>query len=357
MFDKKMARNLKKTKLPPSAIFAVPEGVSHLSQKQSEQLEQSFASWRDKSKRADSAHSRERMRMIFLLLRHTGARLGEILCLEEGKDFDLDNGMISLGKNKVKRSIPMSPRLCKEITLFLGTPLPSGRLEKIFKVDPGYVRRIFYARAKECGIPKELANPRSLRNTRAVELLRSGVPLAVVRDILGQSSTDLTSVYQHYTEGDASAIVRKLALQDINSRTSARNTFIGHVTEIIRDGVMAEVTLRTPSGEGICAVITVASVLNLGLETGSPVAASIKAPLVNVCQQNSQVRGSARNIISATTVSVRKTEVLAEISGQTGKGVELCALVSARSAEQLDLSPGDPVEFRFKAMSVVLTTV
>ncbi len=353
----KKTEYMKTSNIPPSAIFAVPENVRHLSPDQSRGLEQAFDSWRDRARRTDSLHSRERLRMVFLLLRYTGARLGEILSLDGSRDFDQGKGVIFLGKNGMRRNVPLPPRICKELALFLGSPAATSKTDEIFKIDPGYVRRIFYVQAEKCKIPKELAAPRSLRNTRAVELLRRGVPLSVVRDFLGQSSADLTSVYQQYSEGDSSAIVRQLALKDLNKRTSARNTFLGHVTEIVRDGVMAEVTMTTDSGETICAVITAASVLNLGLEIGSPVAASIKAPLVNVYRLDTQARGSARNRLPAKTVSVRKTEVLAEISGQTEHGTDLCALISSQSADQMDITPGDQLEFRFKAMSVVLTTL
>ena len=37
--------------------------------------------------------------------------------------------------------------------------------------------------AEEAGIPKELGQPHILRHTRAIELLRAGVPVSIVQNI------------------------------------------------------------------------------------------------------------------------------------------------------------------------------
>jgi molybdate transport system regulatory protein len=256
--------------------------------------------------------------------------------------------------------VPVPDRLARELRGLLQDPSMMVREraheEGWFHVDQGYLRRVFYARAKECGLSQELANPRVLRNSRAVELLRSGVPLGVVRHILGQSSTDLTSVFQHFSQGAANSLVRSLALRDLPSRTSARNTFLGQISQVRCDGVMADVCLETEDKERLYAVITQESLTALGLEVGAPVAATVKAPLVDVFQLGA-TPGSARNRFRATITSMRSSDVLTEVSGRTGLGNKLCALVSAESVKELGLSVGDDAVFLFKALSVVLNTV
>ncbi|CAD7775508.1 Tyrosine recombinase XerD [Candidatus Methanoperedenaceae archaeon GB37] len=54
---------------------------------------------------------------------------------------------------------------------------------------------MFYERAKEADIPKDLAHPHILRHTRAIELLRAGVPVTIVQDLLGHSALTTTAVY------------------------------------------------------------------------------------------------------------------------------------------------------------------
>lgn len=345
--------------LASGEVFTVPEGVRHLTGEEMDRLEHAFTDWRDKAATSSWLPARRRLHLIFLLLRHTGARLGEVLALDADRDIDVQAGVVRLGRGKSRREVPVPEKLARELRLLLQDPAMAAGgdgKEGWFQVDQGYLRRVFYARAKECGLPSELATPRVLRNSRAVELLRSGVPLAVVRQVLGQSSTDLTSVYQHYSQGAATSLVRRLALSDLPSRTSARNTFVGQVVATRADGVMAEVMVETQNGGAICSIITQESLYNLGLEPGTPVAATVKAPLVNVFPQG-HGPGSGRNRFPARVTSVRSNGIVTEVNGENGQGARLCALISGRTAEDLNLAEGDRVEFRFKAMSVVLNTV
>jgi molybdate transport system regulatory protein len=57
----------------------VGEASSCLDSLQLEHLEREFRTWAEGSKRADVALSRKRILLIFLLIRHTGAKLHEVL--------------------------------------------------------------------------------------------------------------------------------------------------------------------------------------------------------------------------------------------------------------------------------------
>ncbi len=351
-----MSSSTQTLRITPSEVFTVPQEVIYLTPEEISSLTQAITRWRDSPGQRGNRFSRERMLLIFLLLRHTGARLGEILSLNEKRDFCDNYCTVLLGKSQ-QREVPLPDHLSRQIRRMLLSPLVSSSHGNLFHVDQGYVRRIFYARADECGLPRNRATARVLRNTRAIELLRSGVPLAVVRHILGQSSSDLAAVYQHYTCTDATSIVRHLALNDIQNRTSARNTFAGRISGITRDGVMAEVILETPSKREICAIITVESLLTLDLQPGTPAAATIKAPHVHIQRPRPTRRTTARNCWTATIESIRTTEVIAEISGQTEDGSGICALVSPRTIQALDLAQGKKADFIFKALSVVINTL
>lgn len=343
-------------RLAPHKAFAVPDGVRWLSPERLESLSAAFRDWCAAARRADSRRSRERMRFTFLMLRYSGARLGEVTSLDDMRDLNLERGVVVLGKAEHKREVPLPRILCRELRVFLDGPMGAGLRGGVFRADHGYVRRVFYARADECGLPRELACPRALRSTRAVELLRCGVPLAVVCDMLGQSSTDLASVFQSFSSDDAHRIVRRLAPDDMGLRTSARNSFQCRVNDIVRDGIMAEVRLETASGLPLCAVITVESLANLDLDTGVAVAATVKAPLVDV-GTGGPCAGSARNAVQAVIADIRATEVMAEVTGLAPDGTPLCALISARAVDALGIEPGDIAEFRFKALAVVLSAV
>ncbi|BBD08221.1 TOBE domain-containing protein [Desulfovibrio ferrophilus] len=343
-------------KLAPCEVFTVPDGVRHLEPAQLVALERSFKLWCAAAKRSDRRRSRERMRLLFLMLRYSGARLGEVQALDDRCDLDLESGEAVFGENGARRTVPLPVTLCRELDRFLDGPLGAGLEGTLFQVDPGYVRRIFYARAAEAGCSKTLAAPRGLRASRAVELLRSGVPLTVVRDILGQSSTDLTCVFQAYSQEDAQRIVRRLAPDDAALRTSARNTFLCRVLKVRCDGVMAEVILKTDFGTELCSLITQESAMNLGLEPGAPVAATVKAPLVDLGQAGATT-DLDRNRIPAVITGIKRTAVIGEIIGEAADGTSLCALVSGATLDQLDPVIGQLMEFRFKALVVVLNSL
>lgn len=340
-------------KICPRQFFSVSEHVKHLEPAQLQDLEQSFAQWKDAAKRADSVLARTRMWLIFLLLRHSGARLGEILSLDDGTAFDAKGPSVRLGSDDRVREIPLPDEVYREIMETLESPMGCRVRGDFFHADPGYFRRICYARGKECGLPRELAGPKVLRNTRAVEMLRSGVPITVVKEVLGQASLNLTAAFQQFSPGDVASIVQKTVRQ----QTSARNAFVGHVVTVQSDAVMAEVVLETRTGLAISAVITSDSLRNLKIVEGTPVAATIKAPLVNVLPCETAATGSARNRLRATVLRITESPVLTEVTGRLPDGGEVCALMSTQSAQSLDLSSGDEAEFWFKALSVVLNTV
>lgn len=337
-------------------LFSVADDVPHLDSDQMDALTSAFATWRDEARRADSVRARERARLAFLLLRHTGARLGEVLALDDATAFDMPRSMVRLGAGGSMREVPLPEDFCAELARVLESPMACGLRGTFFRLDAGYLRRICYARGKECGLPRELANPRVLRNSRVVEMLRGGVPLAVIKSTLGQSSLDFASDLQRFTSQDAAAIVR-LAQADMRTRSSARNSFIGHVTTLTADTVMAEVSLETRSGIAIHAVITADSMRSMRLEEGTPIVATIKAPLVNVVRAGQPVSGSARNRLRGTVLRVLDSPVISEITGRLDDGTEVCALVSAHSARALGLGPGDEAEFWFKSLSVVLNSI
>lgn len=345
-----------KSRLTLSEVFDVPKNIRHLDARDLVCLEAEFRQWKEKAVRADYIRSRTRILCLFLVLRHTGAKLGEILSLDERESLALDRAVIRLGRDEQEREVPLPQDVCRELTVLINGPMSTGLEGHIFQLDPGYVRRIFYERAEACKLERNMGAPSVLRRSRAVELLRNGVPLGVVRKVLGQSSVDLAAVYQEWTAGDVKNIVRRMALEETELKTSARNTFIGHVKEVRRDGILADVEFETSEGISISSVITLESLYKLDIEPGVPVSASVKAPLVAVRPRRKDA-SSSRNCVPATVTSIKQNEVLAEVSGESKGGAQMCALVTSWSIEEEGLEEGGEVEFCFKALSVVLHAV
>ncbi|WP_243367382.1 tyrosine-type recombinase/integrase [Fundidesulfovibrio soli] len=94
---------------------------------------------------------------------------------------------------------------------------------KVFSVDPNNFRKVFYEIAKEAKLLKEegirqdgsrelFPHPHTLRHTRAIELLKAGVPVPVVQDLLGHSSMLTTAQYVRLSGQDAKQLMKQLGL-------------------------------------------------------------------------------------------------------------------------------------------------
>lgn len=337
----------------PSAIFSIPQDVRHLEPEQAGAFTQAFRAWREQAGSPARRLARGRMWLVFLLLRFTGARLGEVLALDPARDLDLAQGLVRLGP--AGRAVRIPDDLTQELAGFLADPALAGLAEPVFALDQGYVRRKFRERAKECGLAAELASPRVLRNTRGIELLRQGLPLTIVQGILGQGTASLTANYLTFAEEDIERIVRFYIQKELNQRTSARNSFRGRVTGLRQDGLSCLVELVTSGGFGLAAVITRQSLANLGLRLGSPVTALVKAPWVIIAKGPEEPVMGARNQLAGVVAQVETDQVSGEVAVALADGTQVCALITAQSARELDLKPGDPVWAVFKTSTVILT--
>lgn len=80
---------------PRGSHFSIPPNVKLLDTVQLAEMERSFRVWAGDSPRLDICWSRQRILLIFLLLRHTGAKLHEILELHP-QDIDHEKRVITL---------------------------------------------------------------------------------------------------------------------------------------------------------------------------------------------------------------------------------------------------------------------
>jgi molybdate transport system regulatory protein len=340
-----------------SLEFQVPARVKHLGAEQLEALTKSFRGWYLQPARSGDRRARTRVWLTYLLIRFTGAKLGEVGAIED-RDIDLRRGTLKLGGGRggrAGREVQLPPDVVEALRSYLADFGGATRAREIFGLDQGYVRRKFYERADACSIPRELASPQVLRASRALELLRGGVPLPVVQRILGQKTADLTASYVDYEPADVSHIFEAYLLDELRTRTSARNLFAGRVTRIRRAGILSEVELETAAGHRIVSVITNTSLASLGLKRGSPATGLIKAPSVDIVKSSEPPATSARNVLRGRVKAVRSDEVTAEIMVTLSGDVEVCALVTARGAERLELAEDDDVWVVFDTSAVILS--
>ena len=180
----------------------VSSEVSCLSERQLERLLDAFERWFENAPNLYLRRVRGRYLLTFLLLRFTGARLGEVLEVDDARHIDFSRHEVTLAEGKGKqpsRVVPVSETLILAVSAYVEEfPFMGG---KVFGLDQGNFRRKFYRRAHEARIPRELAHPHILRHTRAVEMLEAGVPVTTVQKLLGHSTPKVTA---RYLSGDES---------------------------------------------------------------------------------------------------------------------------------------------------------
>ena len=123
--------------------------------------------------------------------------------------------MITLKRHNPKkrgqyRIVPVPSNLTSEIANYI-VEFPHMR-DKVFKVDRSNFNKVFKKLCLQAGIPKDLAHPHILRHTRAIELLRAGVPVTIVQDLLGHSALTTTAMYLKISGQEAKGILKEKGL-------------------------------------------------------------------------------------------------------------------------------------------------
>jgi molybdate transport system regulatory protein len=324
-------------------------------------LEQSFRSWTDRAPRADVRLSRRRILLIFLLIRYTGGKLSEVIALNPFQDVDFKYHLVFLGRTEKKnirppREVQIPEVLSEEIKSSLNDPAFKKYLGNFFKVDPGHVRRKFYERAIDSGLPPSMGSPESIRKSRAIELMQSNMPLPVVQKMLGHSTLNVTASYVDFSDADMRQVAKHFIEKESHRKTSARNSFFGKISSIKKGDIQAKVEMITLRGDIVTTIITRDSLARLGLKAGSLITAEVKAPWVILQKSDKEPESSAENRFFGTIVRINKGEITTEYVVRISDGTELCSIVSTDNARQMGFQENDRVWVVFNSFSVVLHT-
>jgi len=140
----------------------------------------------------------------------TGCRVQEVIDVTAADAMYNANTVAKVtGKGNKSRFIPLDTDFCKLLTQYMdefGLSNPSRSMEPLFSSHAGrkYTRQgvthvlskyAAIVREKHPDLIPEKLSPHSIRHSRAVFLLRSGVELIYIRDILGHVSVQTTEVY------------------------------------------------------------------------------------------------------------------------------------------------------------------
>ena len=153
-----------------------------------------------------------RDRFFLILLYDTGARIQEILDLKLGAfSLNLSNPYVYLtGKGGKTRQIPLMDRTVEHLKSYLTKFHPNNRKPEdylfytIIKGSTGqmspenvasFIRRYGNSAKKECNDVPDNLHAHIYRHSRAMALYQSGVPLSYIKEFLGYSHINTTSVY------------------------------------------------------------------------------------------------------------------------------------------------------------------
>ena len=145
-----------------------------------------------------------RDRAILALLYGTGIRASECASLRNGQ-VDLTQLTISVqGKGGHERVIPLNPELTEVLRAYVQAPAPFFRSRFGRSLSRGsiYERVRTWGQRSRVGFP---LSPHRLRHTFATHLVRAGVGLVTIRDLLGHRLITSTQIYLHVTADDLRA--------------------------------------------------------------------------------------------------------------------------------------------------------
>ncbi|MEM4134679.1 MAG: site-specific integrase [Candidatus Micrarchaeia archaeon] len=187
--------------------------IYHLTEDELNRLTSEFQKWYEEKR----GIVRARYWLVFLFLRYTGARISEVLNIDESRDLDYKNSTVRLitlkrtGKKKGQfRIIPIPDRLISE---YLRTIKIFPSLEgKVFKIARNNFFNIFKDLCIKAGIPEDIAHPHVLRHTRAIELLRAGIPVTAVQQLMGHASLNTTAMYLRYSNIEIQGLMKSKGL-------------------------------------------------------------------------------------------------------------------------------------------------
>jgi site-specific recombinase XerD len=148
-----------------------------------------------------------RDRAILTLLYGTGIRASECASLTEANVDLIENSIQVTGKGGHQRQLPLNATVSKALLNYKNARGPLSPDSAFFRSrnKRGISRNAIYERvrthARKARIHKRVS-PHKLRHTFATHLVKRGVPLVTIRDMLGHRTITSTQIYLHVTADD-----------------------------------------------------------------------------------------------------------------------------------------------------------
>lgn len=135
-------------------------------------------------------------------------------------------------------------------------------------------------------------------------------------------------------------------------KLSARNKFIGKVTDVTRGAVNGIVKIELSNGQHITSSITLEAIDDLDITVGKEVTAIIKSTSVLIGR--GQLTLSARNKLSGTIIDINRGAVNAIVKVELPSNVVISSSITLEAVDELDLTVGKEVTAVVKASEVLI---
>ena len=135
-------------------------------------------------------------------------------------------------------------------------------------------------------------------------------------------------------------------------KLSARNKFIGKVTDVTRGAVNGIVKIELSNGQHITSSITLEAIDDLDITVGKEVTAIIKS--TSVLLGRGQLTLSARNKLSGTIIDINRGAVNAIVKVELPSNVVISSLITLEAVDELDLTVGTEATAVIKATDVLI---
>mgnify|MGYP004689421333 FL=1 len=135
-------------------------------------------------------------------------------------------------------------------------------------------------------------------------------------------------------------------------KLSARNKFIGKVTDVTRGAVNGIVKIELSNGQHITSSITLEAIDDLDITVGKEVTAIIKSTSVLIGK--GQLTLSARNKLSGTIIDINRGAVNAIVKVELPSNVVITSSITLEAVDELDLTIGTEVTAVVKATEVLI---
>ena len=135
-------------------------------------------------------------------------------------------------------------------------------------------------------------------------------------------------------------------------KLSARNKFIGKVTDVTRGAVNGIVKIELSNGQHITSSITLEAIDDLDITVGKEVTAIIKSTSVLIGRGHLTL--SARNKLSGTIIDINRGAVNAIVKVELPSNVVISSSITLEAVDELDLTVGTEVTAVVKATEVLI---